>query len=132
MNWFTKSRLVGASDDKKRALVSLWGGCDHVQEDPLLAVCVSYENDSFGREGYCLCQTCLDGVNKQEDEEEHTCRDCHSKFTLASGGILWKWYDFHAPQGDEPYPVCSDCQKKEAHIQRVIRDEANLREELER
>ena len=132
MNWFTTSHVEAVSLDKKKALVAEWGGCEHVKADVSLVAAVQYENDSFGREGYCVCKECLKISEDLEDNEKHTCRDCSSKFSLAEGGTLWRWYDFYPAQGDEPIPVCKDCRQKEKHLARVRKDNEDLEWEQER
>jgi len=122
MNWFTASFVTGATPEKKAVLAAENDCCDHVSENPLVMFAVWRENDSFGSEGYCLCEDCYEAQQNQIEEEVHTCNDCNGDFTLASGGILWKWYDFYAAQGDEELPVCGECRKKNAHLTRLARD----------
>lgn len=121
MNWFTESYVLGNSLKHKTELVEEWGGCEHVEKDPSLLVVVKYENDPWGREGYCLCEQCSEESDKAEDEIEEICYDCGGVFKRKDT-ISWKWYDFYAPQGDEPLIICNDCRKKDKHIQRIVKD----------
>lgn len=130
MNWFTKSRVGASSDAQKKSLVEEWGGCEHVSADHTKLFIVSYENDSFGREGYCLCEECYNKGIQVEDEEKHTCSDCRS--TVAKkDGVVWKWYDFYAAQGDRPLFICNNCRTQEKHINRVEKDRRDYQEEMD-
>jgi hypothetical protein len=44
----------------------------------------------------------------------------------------WKWYDFYAPSGEEPYQICRGCWDKPKHQQRMKEDERDAQEEDER
>ena len=134
MNWFTRRTLRGefSTEEQAKKVVGRFGGCcEHVEANPMLAFGVTAENDSFGSESYCMCEACWDKMSEEEDEEEHVCFDCNQKFKLKDG-VLWKWYDFYAPQGDEPLPICNECSGKEKHLARVRKDRADLKEELSR
>lgn len=130
MNWFTQSHVETASLEKKKKLLEEWGGCDHVNEDPSKIVVVSYENDSFGREGYCICAECLEKSEQKELEEEHCCHDCKQSFPLKDG-VLWKEWNFDPRDGSEPIFICNSCRTKEAHITRVRNDKADYEAEVE-
>ncbi len=95
--------------------------CEHFTADASKLVVVSYENDSFGREGYGSCQECYDKSLAVVEEETHTCTDCKKSVPLKDG-LMWKWYDFYAPQGDEPLFVCNECRKLEKHRERLAKD----------
>lgn len=129
MNWFTKSTVAARSLDEKNKLVAEWGGCEHVVADPSLLVAVNYENDTFGKEGYCLCKECNDQAVEEEMNESATCRDCHQS-VKKKDGIEWKWYDFHAPQGDIPLFICNSCVPKERHQNRLAKDQADYEDEM--
>lgn len=131
MNWFTKNIVLSKSLQVRKDLIEEWGGCEHCEEDPSKVYAVSYENDPWGREGYCLCEDCYDKVLEEEDEEILTCHDCGAKHPRKEMRI-WKWYDFHAPSGDEPIIVCPKCEIAEKHIKRVRKDRADMEEELDR
>lgn len=130
MNWFTKSYVSNNSLERKKQLFEEHGGCEHVEADPSVMAVVAYENDSFGREGYCLCEACDDLSVEHEDNEEHVCHDCKSCKPLKEG-VMWKWYDFYAAQGDEPLFICNECRKKDTHINRVRRDRQDYEEEMD-
>lgn len=131
MNWFTRSFVSTVGISKKISFVEQHGGCEHVQADPALLFAISYENDSFGREGYCQCEACFDAAQVEADEEEVVCFDCKTT-VKAKDSVSWKWYDFYAPQGDEPLIICNTCQTKEKHRQRVARDQADYEHEMAR
>lgn len=129
MNWFTKSAVVGVSVEKKAALATENDCCEHVEKDVSTMAHIRYENDPWGREGYCVCQECFDKSETKKGEEFHTCSDCKTDIPLKDG-VMWKWYDFYAPQGDEPLFVCNECRKLENHQARVKRDTADCDYEL--
>lgn len=129
MNWFTQSVVSNQPITKKKALVQEWGGCDHVVADPALLHVVSYENDSFGQEGYCMCESCWTAAQAAEDEVEYVCEDCKQSVKLKDGRF-WKWYDFSAAQGDEPLFICNTCRKGETHVNRVRQDRQDYEREF--
>lgn len=131
MNWFTTDYVAQRSLEAKAKAIAEHGGCEHVEADNSLLHAIQYENDPWGREGYCVCEACQKKAEAKEDAEDHTCCDCKQSFTLASGGTLWKWWDFYAPQGDEPLPICATCRNKEPHLTRRRRDAADLETENE-
>lgn len=130
MNWFTKTYCGTFPLERKVELLEEHGGCDHVENDPSLMFCVSYENDAWGREGYCMCQSCTENAEEAEGQEMVTCHDCGQEFQKKDT-IEWRWYDFYAPQGDEPLTICEGCRHKETHLERRRRDRADLEEELD-
>ena len=130
MNWFTTFHYNSSSLEKKTELVNEHGGCDHVVADPSLLVSVSFENDSFGREGYCVCEECRQKQQEEEGAEIVCCHDCGQKFPKKET-IAWKWYDFYAPQGDEPMIICNGCRTKEQHRERVQSDRQEQQAEEE-
>lgn len=130
MNWFTKSFVSHKGMEPKHRLVQEHGGCEHVVKDSSITHVVSYENDSFGKEGYCLCKECYEKMQREADEELCTCYYCNGSFPRREV-IHWTWYDFYAPQGDEPIVVCDSCQTKDEHKERVARDDADRAREFE-
>lgn len=129
MNWFTKAIVVTKSLESKKELIDEWGGCIHVEEDPSKLYAISYENDSFGLEGYCLCKDCLDMQTSIEDEEILTCHDCgaeHPRKEMKE----WRWYDFYAAQGDEALIICPKCRVADKHVARVKKDRKDMMDEL--
>ena len=57
------------------------------------------------------------------------CDDC-KQARARKDTIEWRWYDFYAPQGDEPLVICTECQSKPKHVKRVAKDEADYRYEM--
>ena len=131
MNWFTKNIVYSKSLQARKDLIEAWGGCEHCEEDPSKVYAVFYENDPWGREGHCLCESCYDKAIEEEGEEILTCHDCGAEHPKKEMRI-WRWYDFYAAQGDEPIIVCPKCRVAEKHIQRVRKDEADMNDELDR
>lgn len=128
MNWNSKFDL---SDS--RALVSddRTDRCEHVETDSKLAYIVLAEDDSFGPVlRNVVCKACYDAHTAEEDAELHTCEDCKCTVPRALG-VFWRWYDFYAPQGDEPLFVCDKCLTAPKHIERRRKDAAEARAEDE-
>lgn len=124
MNWFTESYVSNKTPEAKKKHIDTWGGCEHVTADPSLLAVIAYENDGFGREGYCFCQACHEKAEQEKGEEEVTCYDC-KKEVKQKETYEYKWYDFYAPQGDEPLTICNECRKKEKHLARLRQDQAD-------
>lgn len=129
MNWFTTTHAAGFPNEKKKQHVDEWGGCEHVEQDASLLHLISYENDSFGREGYCMCKECWEAAQKAQAEEMVTCQDCH-QIVPTKDTISWRWYDFYAPSGDEPLIICIECKYKPTHLNRVAKDKKERDAEL--
>lgn len=129
MNWFTKENVANLSSQEKKNRLAQWGGCEHVTDNPDLLYTISYENDSMGREGYCLCEDCWDKLQEEEEEEVVTCYDC-KKPVKVRDSIQWRWYDFYAPQGDEPIIVCNECKVLQKHIDRCEKDRRDYESEF--
>ena len=122
MNWFTQgpTTKVGEFDDV----------CEHVEQDERLAAFYSQENDSFGIVGrYVMCSQCRDAHRKALEEELVVCSDC-GKQKPAKETRQWRWYDFYAPQGDEPMTICDTCWKQPKHIERMANDARDYAREL--
>jgi len=101
--------------------------CPHVTpEDTSKGIGFFYEKDTFG---YVFteitCQECKVEAQKAIDEEPTCCADCKQDKPRREVK-RWVWYDFYAPQGDEPRMVCNDCWKLPAHQQRM-KDDAEAR-----
>jgi hypothetical protein len=129
MNWFTRSHVGHYPHDLKRKEVEQWGGCEHVTKDPSLLHIISYENDSFGREGYCLCEACHKAILAAKDEEHRDCYDCRQVFAFKDL-TAWTSYDHYPSQGDTPIYLCVGCQTKPKHLDRVKHDQENYRAEF--
>lgn len=121
MNWYIH--------DKNKMITDAWDHCDHLEVGQI-APYVLGEEDSFGpvaRNG--MCKECYDECKKAAGEEIEICYDCGQEKPKKETQE-WRWYDFHAPQGDEPMIICDECAKKEKHIKRVRKDHDDLRAEL--
>lgn len=130
MNWFTREYHGKDSFEMKKKLVEQDGGCEHVEADPNLVAYVRYEKDSFGPvSSHAVCEACDKLADEEEGNEIHTCTDCKQDKPLKEG-VLWKWYDFYAAQGDEPLFVCNCCKKEPKHLQRVAADRRAYDEEF--
>ncbi len=88
------------------------------------------EQDSFGPVArFYYCTDCLAVIKEREDAELVLCHDCGEE-KPQSEVMAWRWYDFYAPQGDEPLMVCSECRTKPEHLNRVARDKADYEREF--
>lgn len=124
MNWFTKRIILTSNPELKEKYFNseeFGGCCKHCEEDHGLAYAVSYENDSFGRESYVMCEACSNKEDEQEDEELHTCHDCKKEVPYKHNR-RWREWDFDPSDGGEPIHVCDECRKLPAHLERVRRD----------
>lgn len=121
MNWFTQSNVTHTTLEQKKKEIQEHGGCEHVEANPELLYRISYENDSWGREGYCLCEACAKQADEEEGKEQVVCHDCKQSFEKKDT-FTWKWYDFYAPQGDIPLTICNGCRTGQTHVHRVARD----------
>ena len=102
--------------------------CEHVKVGD--TVHFIGEQDSFGPvTRYYSCTNCKSEAERQRDAELVVCDDC-GKDVPRGETIEWKWYDFYAPQGDEPLMVCSECRTKPEHLNRVARDKAEYEREF--
>jgi hypothetical protein len=100
--------------------------CEHVEAGEL-AVAVFTETDTFGPVDWCaVCQACLDA--SEEELSLDQCHDCHEKVPNKDM-LQWRWYDFYAPQGDEPLYICRSCWGKTPHQSRMEQDHLSLLEE---
>ena len=130
-NWFTEQPFSNVSEEKRIVAVGkLEDMCEHVSEHPEMLYMVSRENDSFGVVGeYGMCQACYRKMRDDIDSKEVTCHDC-GNVVLKKNTISWKWYDFYAPQGDEPMIICHDCRVKDKHKRRIIQDRHDYESEM--
>lgn len=130
MNWFTTSLAFKLSATQTKAdTVTEHGGCEHVEENPELLHAVQFEHDSFGKEGYCVCESCYNSGKEAEGAEPTSCTQCgavHPKREMH----VWQWYDFLASQGDKPLILCPSCHRSDEHRERIRRDNQNLENEL--
>lgn len=105
--------------------------CEHCTEKDLSkAVGYFFERDSFGLVGaYIVCQPCREESEAAEGEQDTTCFDCKQTVKVKDT-IQWRWYDFHAPQGDEPLTICTACQAADHHKQRLAKDKQDYEQEF--
>jgi hypothetical protein len=129
MNWFTKENVAHLALEKKHILIGENDCCDHVNNDHSLLHRVSYENDSFGKEGYGVCKDCAEKHDLEEGGKKVICKDCKTEVAVKDT-ITWKWYDFYAAQGDIPLIICRECTNKGTHLRRVQRDREDQDEEF--
>lgn len=93
--------------------------CIHVEEDYTK---MEWLHSNYGEESTLLCNECSDKVVSREDKYEEECVDCGGLTSIATGGILFKYWYHCESQGDEPIPVCSSCRRSEKHQNRLTRD----------
>lgn len=130
MNWFTHRVIAGNPTNQLQAHLSEEGGCEHVENDINLAHALRREMDSFGPvSSFVYCKACDEAIEEGEGNEERHCHDCKQP-VKKKDGVEWRWYDFYAPQGDEPLFVCNGCRDKEPHQNRVRRDREDRDAEL--
>lgn len=123
MNWFVHSypSVLKVIEDS---------ACEHVEADMSKCSVVVTEMDSFGKVGeMALCEECMKKIQEEEGREEVYCCDC-KQTVLKSASQEWRWYDFYAPQGDEPLIVCKECSQKLPHLNRVAQDRFDYEEEM--
>lgn len=121
MNWFTSRSFAKSSNETKASFVEKHECCDHVLENPTVLYEDQMECDSFGSEHYGVCEVCAKKAEDAYYDEEVVCDDCKQVFPRKETRE-WRWYDFYAPQGDEPLIVCEKCRHAEKHLTRVRRD----------
>ena len=131
MNWYTTSYIAKLPVHRKKELAEQDSCCEHVEADPSCATHNRCEKDSMGTvASYVCCAECNEKAEIAADEELETCHDCGQEKPMKEI-TLWRWYDFYAPQGDEPLPICDSCRELPKHIERVKRDREMLEEEME-
>lgn len=132
MNWFTREVVEHLSSKEKKTLLEQDSGCDHVVGNIDLAYTMHSEKDSFGPVStHVVCKECDKAIDEEEGNQECTCRDC-KQTVKKKDGIEWKWYDFYAPQGDEPIFVCKACRSQPPHQNRLAKDRADYEAEFGR
>ena len=128
MNWVTSK---GTADAKKALAFDTTDMCEHVEADQSLAYALHCEDDSFGPVGRTvLCEPCDRLHRAEEAAQAVTCNDCR-KTKRRDETHPWRWYDFYAPQGDEPLIICHECWGLPRHIARRERDRQEAQEEME-
>ena len=129
MNWFSTSLVGHYPHPIKHKEVQEWGGCDHVVKDPSLLYAIRYEHDSFGKDGYCICEECYRLSEQARDSEMTSCNDCGNSYPLRAL-TAWVPYDYCPQDGDTATYVCSSCQLKERHRKRIYIDDYNRQREF--
>ena len=118
MNWIVKSFREVNQDDLDADFA-----CEHVKAGD--SAHVNQERDSFGIVGQAvLCDACHEAAEAAEGEETDFCYDCGQEKKIKDV-IYWRWYDFYAPQGDDPLCICRDCWSKDKHQRRMAKDAAD-------
>ncbi len=124
MNWITTESVQQGLQDPHT------DKCEHVRKNQQLAYVTRSERDSFGTvDSVVLCQACADAEREAMGAEKVQCHDCNKLYPRRET-ISWRWYDFYAPQGDEPLIICRLCQHDRRHIRRVERDDAARNREM--
>lgn len=119
MNWEVHkvvkltSRMVDEADDV----------CEHLKVGDTCH-CIG-EQDSFGPVSrFYECADCRKKSRESADEVMEFCHDCgteHPRKDMRQ----WRWFDFYAPQGDEPLEICNCCWEAPKHQERMLRDRQN-------
>jgi len=103
--------------------------CEHVHAGEAV-VAVHTETDTFGPVNWmAVCQACHD--ESQNSIALDPCHDCGEKIP-EKDMRQWKWFDFYAPQGDEPLYVCIVCWDMKKHQDRMNQDDRDRDEEFYR
>lgn len=122
MNWFVTDYIAGNSLAYKQERAEEDSCCEHVEKDPSCATHNHKEMDTWGPVStWVCCEACHKEAEEREGAELVTCHDCGQEVE-SKDTISWKWYDFYAPQGDEPLVICNECRVKEKHRERVRKD----------
>ena len=130
MNWFTRESISGRTDEQKKELIEQDGVCPHAEKDLNLAQVLRSEKDTWGPVAtFVCCLECDQKASEDEQKEKVICHDCNGTFEKKDT-VQWKWYDFYAPQGDQPITVCRACRAKEKHQERVQRDREDCEAEM--
>lgn len=122
MSWEVNG-INGSTDER-------WDLCDHLEVGQVAPFWAG-ENDSCGPVArYGMCAKCYEEHKEVQKEIEEICHDCGNEYPR-SKVIFWKWYDFYAPQGDEPLVICDTCATKEKHKKRVREDDIAYQREMQ-
>lgn len=106
--------------------------CEHILQGQAQAYACFCEDDSFGPlTRYITCKPCHDKIKEEEAEEMVCCDDCKASKPRKIVS-QWRWYDFYAPQGDEPREICETCWQEPKHQNRMKQDKIDRDEELGR
>lgn len=103
--------------------------CEHILAATACAVAVLCEDDSFGPlTRYAVCKACHDKAKAEHNAQLVTCCDC-KQHKPRSDVRQWRWFDFYAPQGDEPLDVCKACWDEPKHQSRLAQDRMDAQAE---
>lgn len=122
MNWFVHGQ--------KQTITEEWDHCEHLEVGDVAPYMVG-EQDSFGpvaRTG--MCKECHDKYKEEQEQELEYCYDCGQEKPMKEIRE-WRWYDFYAPQGDEPLMICDECSVKDKHKERVRKDNEAYEREMD-
>lgn len=113
------ANLLSTSSDCRRWLADDRSDrCEHVEADHNTAYIVYCEDDSFGPlVRNVVCKSCYD--KDQAKPAWPGCQFCDEHRTNAEVS-QWKWHDFYAPQGDEPYYVCDTCRNENEKFRTMV------------
>ena len=101
--------------------------CDHVQAGTE-GYAVFCEDDTFGPVmRNVVCKPCYDEA--QEELHYEPCYDCKER-KKHKEILQWKWYDYYAPQGDEPLYICTACWMLPKHEARMAADREEEDDEM--
>lgn len=127
MNWF-KDKPLDAESAKPYLADDRNDPCEHVEADPRKAFWLYTEMDSFGI--VCqsvVCKECHARGENEAKEAVHECYFCKAAKPRKEG-IMWRHWDFYAPQGDEEVFICMPCRSGEAAQAMFRRDAQEARE----
>ena len=107
--------------ERNKVTDSRFDHCDHLTAGEVASHVIG-EDDSFGPVArLAMCNECYQTHLEEEEEVMESCRDCGVSYPMREINE-WRWYDFHAPSGDEPRLVCNECWVKPEHVERIRRD----------
>lgn len=126
------ANVITPSSDFPRMVQLLKAGladpCEHVETNHHLAHTMYCEDDTFGPVGRMVyCEAC--DVRVQAEPSSDPCCDCGERKPNSEMG-QWTWYDYYAPQGDEPMYICHGCRQLPKHKERKARDRENYYDEF--
>lgn len=105
--------------------------CKHVSLKKLnKGVGFFFERDSFGYVFVeIVCEKCRDQGLEEIANSRVLCGDCGMEHPRKETK-QWRWYDFYAPQGDEPRIICNTCWELPKHVNRMANDKLDYEHEF--